>query len=184
MTGAVSLIPMNCIRCQTPLPARPDELVWVCANCGQGQMFTDQGLAAQTVRYAAGIAPGQPGKPVWVTQGTAALQRQSYGGVLFFGGNSKNEMEAFWAVPHWFFIPAYELPLEQLLDVGVKMLKSPPPLQEINGPLPFFPVVVPPEDVRSLAEFIVMAIEAARADKLKQLDMKLDLTAPELWIFP
>jgi hypothetical protein len=112
------------------------------------------------------------------------LQRQSYGFAMFGAGSSKNEMESFWSAPHWFFIPAYELPLEKLLDVGMQMLKQPPPLQEISGPLPFLPIVTPPEDVRSLSEFIVMAIEAARSDKLKQLDMQLTLSAPELWIFP
>ena len=183
MSDAVSLIPMFCIRCQSPLPAQPEELVWVCANCGQGQILTDGGLKAQAIRYTNGIPAGQPGKPVWVAQGTATLRREIYGTSLF-GGNQQDDMATFWAAPRWFFIPAYELPLEQALEVGAQMLRQPPPLQEISGPLPFFPITVSPEDARSLAEFIVMAIEAGRSDKLKKLDMQLDLAAPELWIFP
>lgn len=183
MSSTVSLLPMTCLRCQSPLSAQPEELVWVCANCGQGQILTDQGLKPQTVRYAAGIAPGQPGKPVWVASGRASLARETYGFAIF-GGNKQKEMEDFWSASQWFFIPAYELPLEKVLDIGMQMLRQPPPMQETSGPLPFYPVTVSAEDARSLAEFIVMAIEAGRSDKLKKLEMQLDLSAPELWIFP
>jgi hypothetical protein len=45
------------------------------------------------------------------------------------------------------------------------------------------PVTVPPDDVRALAEFVVFAIEAERKDALKELSIRLDLAAPELWVF-
>ncbi len=37
--ATVKLIPMQCVRCQQPLTAQPDEVVWVCANCGQGRFY-------------------------------------------------------------------------------------------------------------------------------------------------
>jgi hypothetical protein len=40
------------------------------------------------------------------------------------------------------------------------------------------------EDVSAAAEFIVMAIEAGRKDKLKELDFSLKLSTPVLWILP
>jgi len=51
----VSLIPMLCTRCQTPVEAHPDEVFWVCQNCGQGLLVSDEkGLAAQVFHYGAG----------------------------------------------------------------------------------------------------------------------------------
>jgi hypothetical protein len=41
-----------------------------------------------------------------------------------------------------------------------------------------------PDDVRALAEFIVLAVEAARKDKLSHLQFDLQLGAAELWIIP
>jgi len=35
-----------------------------------------------------------------------------------------------------------------------------------------------------MAEFIVMGIEAARKDNLKEMTFTLNLSSPELWIVP
>ena len=32
----VELVPLLCVRCQAPVPARPGEVAWVCEQCGQG----------------------------------------------------------------------------------------------------------------------------------------------------
>ena len=181
MTGeTIQLVPMLCVRCQNPLPARPDEVFWVCQTCGQGQMLVDQhGLAADAVHYSAGIAQNTKGKPVWVMQVTvSAMLRQT------FSGNNSANMQAYWGGPRIFFIPAYTLPLDQLIDASVKLLRQPPALQEGPSPAPFFAVTVHPEDLQPLAEFIVLAVEADRDDKLKQMQFVTTLGQPELWILP
>jgi hypothetical protein len=40
------------------------------------------------------------------------------------------------------------------------------------------------KDVAAAAEFIVVAIEAGRPDRLKKVDFQLKLTQPTLWILP
>jgi hypothetical protein len=64
------------------------------------------------------------------------------------------------------------------------LLLKPPVLQP--GPsAPFEPVTFSPQDITPLAEFIIMALEADRSDKLKSLKIDLDwLSAPALWILP
>ncbi len=176
----VELIPMLCVRCQNPLAAQPGEVFWVCPTCGQGQVLHDeQGLLAQAVRYAAGIPQNAQGKPVWVVSGQAALSRSTYDAF-----DKRGEMEQFWAQAHAFYIPAYDLPLEQLTSSALGALRQPPRLQEAPSPSAFLPVTVHPEDLQPLAEYIVLALEADRKDNLKQLEINLKLGPPELWVLP
>ena len=176
MPNSVTLLHMTCPRCQNALPAKVDEVAWVCAQCGQGMLLdAAKGLAALEVHYSAGIQAGKPGSPYWVAQGQAALQRKT------FQGDKSADMVSFWAQPHLFFVPAITLPLEQVVEVGMRLLRQPPVLTA--GPaVPFAPVTVPPDDMRALAEFVVFAIEAERKDALKELSIRLDLATPELWV--
>jgi hypothetical protein len=177
---AIELVPLVCVRCSTPVPAELDEVAWVCAQCGQGLLLEETGLQALEVHYMAGIPANSKGKPYWVTQGqVSSLQREKYGS----GGKEAQEAEAFWGQPRRFFVPAYSATLENLLAQATQLLLQPPALQE--GPAsPFEAVTLAVEDVRPAAEFIVMAIEAGRKDKLKKMNFSLQLSSPVLWILP
>ena len=63
------------------------------------------------------------------------------------------------------------------------MLLNPPDMTP-GEPTPFEPVTLYRGDVRAAAEFIVMAIEAGRKDKLKSIEFELELASPALWILP
>lgn len=174
----VSLIPMVCLRCSSPLTAQPDEVAWICQTCGQGLVLDEQaGLAALEFHFSAGILQGQAGSPYWVAEGRASLQRTTY------QGNQTDEMLAFWQYPRHFFIPAYDLPINSVIETGAFMLRQPPNLQA-GTPGKFLAVTVPPGDVLPLAEFILLGVEANRKDALKELHFTLDLSAPELWVLP
>ena len=179
MDQPVQLIPLVCIKCQTPVPAQPDEVAWVCGQCGQGLLLdVSQGLAPLEVNYAAGIAPNTPGKPFWVTEGRVAFaSRQTY------SGNEDREAHNFWGQPRRFYVPAFTSTLEDLLEVGSKLIVRPPSLQA-GSPVRFDPVTLAPEDVNPLAEFIVMALEAGRKDKLREIQFSVELSSPVLWIMP
>jgi hypothetical protein len=165
-----------CVRCQAPVNARVDEVAWVCATCGQGLLLQeDGGLVAQEIFFSVGLAQGGRGLPYWVAEGRAQLQRQTY------KGNRSKEMQAFWQAPRRFFVPAYELPLQQVLEIGAYLLRQPPGLQA-GSQAAFAPVVVPPSDVRPLAEFILLGIEAERKDALRSLQFELTLSEAQLWV--
>jgi hypothetical protein len=180
----VQLIALVCVKCQTPVPALPGEVAWVCRQCGQGLLLdTDRGLAPLDVFYTSGIAPNTLGKPFWVADGRVAFaRRQTY------SGNEDRDAHQFWSQPRRFFVPAFSAPLETLLGLGSKMLEKPPSLQTSpatpSPATPFEPVTLALEDVKPLAEFIVMALEAGRKDKLREIQFSLDLSAPGLWILP
>jgi hypothetical protein len=175
----IQLIPLVCVKCQTSVPASPDEVAWVCGQCGQGLLLDPgKGLVALEVNYAAGIAPNTLGKPFWVTEGRVAFaNRQTY------SGNEDKDAKNFWAQPRRFYVPAFTNTLDALLEVGSGLLLRPPSLQP--GPVARFePATLAQEDVKPLAEFIIMALEAGRKDKLKDIRFTLELSSPVLWIMP
>lgn len=180
MDQQIVLIPLVCVRCSTPVPAMSDEAAWVCANCGQAMSLDEEhGLIPQFVYYSAAIPPNGIGKPFWVAEGQVVLKRTSYGS----DKGQQEEARRFWSQPRHFFIPAYQATLEQLLSQGIQFLLNPPPLQE--GPAArFAPAVLDLRDVKSAAEFLVVAVEAGRPDKLKELAFDLKLNPPVLWILP
>lgn len=178
MARPIELIPLVCIRCSTRLPAQPEEVAWVCPQCGQGQQLDEQqGLVALTVQFSGEISAGQKGKPFWVAQGKVSLRRETY------SGNQDRKAQEFWGMERRFFIPAFDLSLKQLLALGRQYLLQPPQLQTGQSVV-FEPVTLTVGDVPALVEFVVMALEADRKDKLKELHINLELQTPELWVLP
>lgn len=179
MDKLVGLVPLKCVNCQTPVPAEPDERAWVCTNCGQGLLLDEgSGLLPLEVQYAANIRPDSKGRPFWVAEGRVELSRETF--------DRSGEMEAaqqYWGEARRFFVPAYTCPMNKLLNLGGYYLASPPQL-EVGKAVSFEPVTLSLKDVQTLAEFIVLAVEAKRKDKLKRVEINLKLDQPSLWILP
>lgn len=180
MDKPVELIPLICPRCSTPLPAEADEVAWVCRQCVAGwSLEEERGLAPLQVEYSAGIPANVPGKPYWMAEGQVSLQRISFSSA----SQQASESQVFWSRPRRFVIPAFTCTLEALLDLGTRLLLQPPVLGS-GSPVRFEPVTLAIEDLRPTAEFIVMAVEASRKDKLRQVEFSLQLSAPVLWVLP
>ena len=178
MDRPVELVPLVCLQCARPVPAEVDEIAWACEQCGLGlYLDVDQGLERLAVNYTAGIPAGELGQPYWVASGRVQLQRQT------FSGDQDRQAEHFWGEPRRFCVPAFQCSLEALLSLGIQMLQNSPSLQP-GPPARFQPVTLAKADLRAAVEFIVMALEAGRKDKLKEVRIDLQLEAPELWILP
>jgi hypothetical protein len=182
LSPAVELIPLRCLRCDTPVPAEPDEIAWACERCGQGMLLDESlSLAPLEIHTVAGIPAGTAGRPFWVASGRVTLGRDTYGSSWL--GNKTGEAERFWSQPRPFTIPAFACALDDLLAMGAHLILNPPPLKP--GPAaPFQPVILPPADLPALAEFVVLALEAGRRDQLKKVEISVNLGEPELWILP
>jgi hypothetical protein len=179
MDQPVELIALVCPQCATPVPAQPDEVAWVCSQCGKGLLLDPTlGLDSLEVHYASGIPANTKGKPYWVAEGRVTMQRERYG-----MRSSDREAEGFWSQPHDFFIPAYTCEMPEMLEQGMHFLAQPPNLGE-GSACAFEPVTLLVEDIRAMAEFLVVAIEAGRKDKLKQIQISVQLGIPRLWILP
>lgn len=179
MEKPVELVPLRCVKCQAPVPAGVDEVAWACAQCGQGLLLDEErGLVALDVHYAGGIPPHAKGRPFWVASGRVELLREAY--------TRSAEMEAaqrYWGEARRFFVPAYTCPMETVLTLGNQYIVSPPAM-EPGTAAPFEAVTLALEDMRALAEFIVLAVEAGRSDRLKRVEIDLELEEPALWILP
>lgn len=180
MDQSINLVPLLCLHCNTVLPAELDETAWVCPQCGQG-MFLDEekGLAPLQVYYSTAIQPNAVGKPYWVVQGRVTLNRQAFKNDARSSGQSQD----FWGETRSFFVPAFQCTLENMLTQATNLLLNPPPLQA-GERARFEPVTLSVKDIQPAAEFIVMATEAARPDKLKSVEFSLQLSTPVLCIFP
>ncbi len=178
MAGTVELVPLICLRCSTPVPARPEEMAYVCTNCGQGMaLHMGEGIQPVDVFFHREIMSNQIGRPFWVADGRVQVDRQMY------SGDNDRQAQEFWDQPRRFFVPAYTLPLENLLEIGAKMVKQPPKLEA--GPASQFTTVsLPRADVAAVTEFIVMEVEAERRDKLKEVHLQVDLGETVLWVLP
>jgi hypothetical protein len=180
MSAPVQLIALKCIRCGTSLPAEPEEVAWACEQCGQGMRLHEEDvLVPLEIRYAAGIQPPKKGRPFWVCEGCVTLERQTYSTF----GKKTGQAQEFWSQSRRFFIPAFPYPLDDFTRAGVQWLQSPLALKT-GEPAPFEPVTISPDDVSAWAEFLVMAVEAERKDKVKSVNFSLVLGEPELWILP
>ena len=178
MRTRVDLVPMFCTRCSTPIEALPEEVLWVCENCGQAQMLDDErGLQPLRIHYAAKLSNDKPGYPFWVVKGRVVIDRAT------FRGDYTAESQLFWSEPRRFFIPAFNVSLEKAIEMGTDFLRNQPTFEE-GKPANFQPITLLPEDIHPLCEFVVTGIEANRGDALQELYFDLSLARPELWIIP
>jgi hypothetical protein len=178
MTAPVQLIPLRCLRCETAVPAQPEEVAWCCNQCGQGLLLDEsKGLVPLEIHYAAGIPLDGVGKPFWVAEGQVTVVRDTY------SGDKSADAQRFWGEGRRFTLPAFAETLENLLSVSLQYLQQPPDLQP--GPAARFePVTLSPGDLVAAAEYLVMTIEAGRKDNLKVLSVGVTLAAPALWVLP
>ncbi len=179
MDKPVTLVPLVCSKCDMPVPAQPGEAAWVCRQCGQGWLLDEaSGLTPINIHYQAGLPSTTPNKPYWVASGRVTFERQVYG-----GSTRDVESAAFWGETRYFFIPAFNCPIETLTTLGPRLLLQPPVLQDGLAAV-FEPVTLARRDVQSLAELIAVAIEAGRKDHLKKINIQVELSEPVLWILP
>ena len=178
MSDRPGLVGLECVRCGTPVPAEPDEVAWICGNCGQGLLLEEQaGLRPITVHFGLAVAdPGLRWAPFWLAWGRVRVTRRES-----FGRDSPPD-------PRWdqlvrFVLPAFATSVERAVAWGRHFLLEPPDLRQ-GDTLALQGVTVLPEEIDSLARFVVLTIEAERKDKLEAIDFNLDLEPPELWCLP
>jgi len=178
MTALVELVPLRCLRCETPVPAEPEEVAWRCSQCGQGLLLDEsKGLVPLEIHCAVGIPPNGVGKPFWVAEGQVTVMRDTY------SGDKSSDAHHFWGDGRRFILPAFAGTLENPLAYSLQYLQQPPALQP--GPAARFePVTLSPADLTATAEYLVMTIEAGRKDNIKVLSVGVSLSVPALWVLP
>lgn len=182
----IRLVPLVCVKCQAPIPAAPSEVAWVCEQCGQGLLINqnpgggpgETAACALDVFFSKDIQPGMRGRPFWVTRARVTFSERTT-----YKGDEGRAAEEYWSVPRLFYIPAWDTTLDEIISMGVMLMKNAPAM--VSGSRThFLPIVTPPGDVRSFAEFIVVSIEAERRDYLKTIRFNMEYENPQLWVLP
>lgn len=171
------LTPLACLKCAAPVTAGVHEVAWVCGTCGQGHLLDEEkGLLTLDVFFNQNIPPGKTGRPFWVALGQVRLEDR-----ITYKGNEGRAAQEFWSAPRLFYVPAWECSLDEVLQMGSYLLRTPERMQP-GSPAPFLPVTTPPGDLQALAEFMIVSLEAERRDALKTILFKVSLEPPQLWI--
>jgi hypothetical protein len=55
---------------------------------------------------------------------------------------------------------------------------------QAGTPTAFIPVTLAASDLAAAAQFLIMTIEAGRKDRLKSVNISINLGMPALWILP
>lgn len=178
MSATVDIVPLLCSRCSTPVPAASDEVAWICATCGQGLALDEEkGVRPLEVHFArAAVDSGITWKPFWLAVGRVRFDlRQTYG--------RDRGPDELWSSPQTFVLPAFECTMEEAAAWGVAFLRRPLALVPGDGGK-LERVTVEAEEAKTLAEFVVLTVEAERRDQLKAVAFSLELEAPVLWALP
>lgn len=181
MDAKIELIPLRCIRCDTPVPAEGDAIAWACSQCGQGLLLDErEGLERLDIHFSKGIPPGEKGQPYWIANGTVDMIREAR---QSWKGTRQREADQLWAQRRQFIIPAFTTSLDELLRLSTYLFSNPPEL--IEGPaITFEAVTLSPRDLGPLIEYIVLAVEAGRSDDIKSIGVSVEVESPSLWVLP
>ncbi len=181
----MKLLALRCPVCAQPLLPEEDEtIVMSCGRCYTAVSINDHGINPTDIQFAAPTTDEiSDWLPFWIFNARVNLSERETQG----GKKSIREAAAhFWATSRRLYVPAWEIPLAQAREIGSMLVKKQPQFQPID-PLPettIKPATVTSEDALKLLEFVVLSLEAERADWLKSIRFNIEVTKTMLWAIP
>lgn len=180
----MKLIPLICPQCNRPLQPESEHIITTCEQCRQIYHLDRHGLKPLDVQFVStGQTQAKAWWPYWVFQGQVTIsKRETQGG----GSQSAQEAEQLWRQPRRLYVPAWELPLNRIQEIGGQIIQQQPSLNPIERPDHFtlHPAIMTADDARKMLEFIILAIEARRQDYLKNLAFTMQINEGQLWALP
>ncbi|WP_420629265.1 hypothetical protein [Candidatus Leptofilum sp.] len=181
----MKLLALRCPICAQPLkPQNPDVVVLGCANCGTAVSLNESGLDTISLQFATpAVEKFDSWLPLWVFNGRVTItNRQTQGR----NKEAQQHSEQLWGYPRRLYVPSWDLPTETACQLGGDLVQRQPTFQRTDPPDKFSLVeaVVTPEDALKLLEFVVLSVEAARKDWLKELHFTIEAAKPQLWAIP
>lgn len=180
----MKLLALICPQCAEPLKPNNDDITTVCPRCQQTYHLDTEGLKPLNIHFmSTSQTMAKEWLPYWVFQGKVNItQRDTQGG----GSKSAQEAEQLWGSTRLLYVPAWDLPMNRVQEIGGQLIQQQPGLKAITKPETFRmrPAIITADDARKMLEFIVLAIEARRADYLKNLSFQMQLGEAQLWALP
>lgn len=178
----MKLLALRCPNCTRPVTADNDHVIIACNHCHTVLSLTEeQGLAVVKISYAAPQGEATAWLPLWCFAGQVTIRRRETQ-----GGSEDQAAIAFWGQPRYFYVPAWDTNIETWRTVGRQLVTQQPQLQAVSRPetAHLRPALLTAQDAQKIIEFIVLDIEVARSDWLKNLEFDLAVTPPTLWGVP
>lgn len=179
------LVPLDCPACGAPLAAEETDVVYFCTACRSGFRYAPRerhGLAPVEVSFIA--TPHQAAEgyaPFWLLPARVEiLRRDASGGALtgllrfFVGGD-----EAAAAGDGHFVLPAFRLPIDDVVELALRYTQEFPRLDELLGER-LTGGSFGAEDAVKLAHYVLIASEVRKRDTLKDLEYRLTPGEPRL----
>ncbi|WP_420640945.1 hypothetical protein [Candidatus Leptofilum sp.] len=181
----MKLLALRCPSCAQALkPQNPEVVVLGCGNCSTAVSLSDTGLDTIALQFAApAVETFDAWLPLWVFNGRVNItNRQTQGR----NKEAQQHSEQLWGYPRRLYVPAWELPTETASQLGGDLVQHQPTFQRTSQPDTFSLVeaVITPDDALKLLEFVVLNVEAARKDWLKELQFSIEAAKPQLWAIP
>ncbi|GJM40843.1 MAG: hypothetical protein DHS20C20_11250 [Ardenticatenaceae bacterium] len=181
----MKLLALRCPTCAQSLkPQNPEVVVLGCANCGTAVSLHESGLDTIPLQFATpAVDTFDAWLPLWVFNGRVNIaNRQTQGR----NKEAQQHSEQLWGSPRRLYVPAWELPTETASQLGGDLVQRQPTFQQTEPPNNFTLVeaIVTPDDALKMLEFVVLSIEAARKDWLKELQFTIEAAKPQLWAIP
>jgi hypothetical protein len=186
----MKLLLLRCPGCQRPLKANDHDLILLCPNCFTAVHIQDNGLVPVEIQYARPAdnqGEAAEWRPFWVFTGQVKLKKrevQAKDG--FFGNSSAAAAEQLWGQTRRLYVPAWELSLRQVQEIGRQLIETQPEYVMVERPSQprLLPAVLSADDAQKMLEFIVTAIEANRPDMLRNLKFSIKIETTALWALP
>lgn len=182
---AYRLVPLDCPTCGAPIAAEGQDVVYYCTACRNGYRLADGGagrLERVDVQFLT-----LPGKrvdrhlPFWLLPARLTILERDGGGAgalldSLFGGDG---VALGTPVDGRFVVPAFDVALAATLELVTSYTGALPAFGDRLGER-LTGGCYGPEDAKKLAEWAVIATEAAKRDTLKDLRYVLQFGAPQL----
>jgi hypothetical protein len=185
----MKLLLLRCPVCAEPLPAGNEAVVLTCPHCVADVLLDEQsGVSTTAVSFSQPANPTAQAThwlPFWVLLAQVQLdKRQTQGG----NKSAAQDAERMWSVPRWLFTPAWALPVPQARQIGSELVLRQPaitPFAQRPAGARLTTAVLTPDSAQKFLNFIILTIEAERADWLKELKFQIIPSQPAtLWALP
>ena len=178
------LVPLDCPSCGAPMAGEEEDLVFYCAACRSGHRWEPASASLVAVEVTFVPSPTVPAAghlPFWLVPARVELRRSAAGLGrlldLFRGGEADGPIDGAFA------IPAYRLPLAQVVELALAYTRELPgrldPASELLAER-LTGGTLPAADAVKLAHYVLVAAETRRPDTLRDLDYTLDPGTPRL----
>jgi hypothetical protein len=173
---SLRLVPLDCPACGSAMSAAPEDEVFLCAHCGGGAVLGPDGLG--TVDAVALLpTPGRRAdawRPGWALDVNVTVARRTTA-----DGRSTPD----WSAHRTFLLPAFELGLADLVQLGRALSRVPDATGEVpRQPLPGGRLSL--SDALVLVRHLVIAEEVARPDMLASLEVAVEELGHRLVALP